>query len=68
MVNLLTIDQMRNMPIDDIISMYRNGYMIEENLNDLNPKIESVQGGITVSTGAILLIGIGVFAYIYLKK
>lgn len=76
MTKVLTIDEIRNMSIDNIISMYRDGYTIEENVNNtveenvnnLSPKIVSAQDGINVSTGAILIIGIGVLAFLYLKR
>ncbi len=68
MIKLLMIDEMKNMSIEDIISMYRNGYTIEENVDNLNQKIISAQDGVTVSTGSLLLIGIGILAYFYLKK
>jgi hypothetical protein len=56
------------MSIDEIVNMYRNGYTVEENVTNLNPKIVSAQDGIAVSTGAMLLIGLGIVAYMYLKK
>jgi len=68
MNNVLTINEMKNMSIDEIVNMYRNGYKVEENVTNLNPKIVSAQDGIAVSTGAMLLIGLGIVAYMYLKK
>ena len=70
MNNVLTIDEMKNMSIDNIANLYRHGYTIEENTinstNDLDQKI--VSADVMVSTGSLLLIGLGIFAYIYLKK
>ncbi len=63
----LTLEQMSNMSTDDIIAAYRNGYALDENVNSLNQKIVSAQDGITVSTGALLLIGLGVVAYMFIK-
>ena len=74
MSKVLTINEMQNMSIDNIISMYRDGYTIGENEsniveeNNLSPKIVSAQDGISVSTGAILIIGIGILAFLYLKR
>ena len=70
MNNVLTIDEMKNMSIDNIVNLYRYGYTIEENtinsMNNLDQKI--VSADVMVSTGSLLLIGLGIFAYIYLKK
>jgi len=74
MSKVLTINEMQNMSIDNIISMYRDGYTIGENEsniveeNNLSPKIVSAQDGVSVSTGAILIIGIGILAFLYLKR
>ena len=69
MNGILTLDNMRNMNIDEIVNLYRNGYTIDENINinNLDPKIVSAQG-ITISTGALLLIGAGVLAYILIIR
>lgn len=67
MSKVLSPEEMKNMSIDDIVNLYRNGYMIEENVNNLVPEIVSEQG-ITVSTGSLLLIGLGVLAYMFIKK
>lgn len=67
MSNVLSLEEMKNMSIDDIVNLYRDGYMIEENVNSLGPEIVSAQG-VTVSTGSLLLIGLGVLAYIFIKK
>ena len=67
MSNVLSLEEMKNMSIDDIVNLYRDGYTIEENINNLGPEIVSAQG-ITVSTGSLLLIGLGVLAYMFIKK
>lgn len=66
MNNILTLEEMRNMNIDDIIGLYRNGYTIEENVNNLEPKI--VSADISISTGSLFLLGVGVLAYIFLIR
>lgn len=66
MNKILKLDEMKNMSIDDIVIMYRDGYIIEENVDSMNPKI--VSADISVSTGSLLLIGLGIMAYLYLKK
>ncbi len=71
MSQILTLEQIRNMSTDDIVNAYRNGYTLEQNSNnveDLNNKIVSAQDGVTVSTGALLLIGLGVVAYMFIKQ
>ncbi len=65
-MGILTLDNMRNMSIDEIVNLYRNGYTIEENVNNLEPKI--VSADVTISTGSLLLIGIGVLAYLYITR
>lgn len=70
MNNILTLEQMINMSTDDIINAYRNGYTLEDdnnNVNNSNQKIVSAEG-ISVGADAILLIGLGVLAYLYIKK
>lgn len=66
MSKVLNLAEMQNMSIDNIVALYRDGYTIEENVNNLDPKI--VSADIAVSTGSLLLIGLGIMAYIYLKK
>jgi hypothetical protein len=67
MSNILTLEQMHNMNIDEIVNLYRNGYTIEENINDkninnLDPKI--VSADVSISSGSLLLIGAGILAYV----
>jgi hypothetical protein len=62
---------MQNMNIDEIVSLYRNGYTIEENINeknisDLDQKI--VSADVSVSTSSLLLIGAVVLVYYMLIK
>lgn len=65
----ITLESMRNMPIEQIVELYKNGYSIE-GMSQASPtaKIEKASNDITVSSSAILLIGVGVLAYIILKK
>lgn len=67
MSTVLSLEEMKNMSIDDIVNLYRDGYMIEENVSNLGPEIVSAQG-ITVSTGSLLLVGLGVLAYMFIRK
>ena len=71
MSRVITLEQMQNMPIDNIVNMYRDGYTIDENVNNqntdsLNPKI--VSAGISISTGSLLLVGAGLLLYMYLRR
>ena len=66
MNNILTLEEMHNMSIDKIVDLYRNGYTIEENVGNLEPKI--VSADVSISSGSILLIGAGILAYILLIK
>lgn len=60
---IIDLESMRNMPIDQIVELYRNGYRIE----DMSPTIMSAQNGIYISTGTILL-GVGLIALFYYLK
>ena len=71
MSKLLTLEQMQNMSIDNIINMYRDGYTIDENANipnidNLNHKI--VSADISIGTGSLLLIGAGLLLYMYIRR
>lgn len=71
MNNVLTLNEMQNMNIDDIVGLYRNGYSIEENINERNisnlePKIVSTD--VSVSTGSLFLIGAAVLVYMFIIK
>lgn len=66
MNNILTLDKMRNMHIDDIITLYQNGYTIEENVNNLEHRIVSTD--VSVSTGSLFLIGTAVLVYILIRR
>lgn len=57
----IDIESMKNMSVDQIIELYRNGYSIEETQF---PTIETAQDGIYISTGA-LLIGVGLLVVTY---
>ena len=65
----LTLEQIQHMSTDDIVNAYRSGYVLEENISNtqnLNPKIVSAQG-ITISTGSLLLLSVGILAYMYIR-
>lgn len=67
MDKVLTLEEMHNMNIDNIIDLYRNGYTIEENVNNLEPKI--VSADISVSTGSLFLIGAAALVYlVFLRR
>lgn len=67
MDKILAVSDMQSMSTDYIVELYKNGYRVEESTNSLSPNIVSAQG-ISVSTGALFLIGIGVLAYLVYKK
>lgn len=60
---IIKLESMRHMSIDQIVQLYKYGYKIE----DTSPTIETAQGGIYISTGALLL-GVGIIALIYYIK
>jgi hypothetical protein len=71
MSNILTLNEMQNMNIEEIVDLYRNGYSIEENINERNvnnlePKI--VSADVSVSTGSLFLIGAAVLVYMFLIR
>lgn len=61
----IEIDSMRNMSIDQIVDLYKNGYRIETSPTHT---IETASDGITVSDGIIMLIGVCALVYILLKR
>lgn len=64
---IIKLESMKNMPIDQIVDLYKDGYKIEDT-SPTSPTIVTAQGGVSISTGALLLIGIGILAYLYIKK
>jgi hypothetical protein len=62
----LKLEQMREMSIDQIVELYKNGLRIEGASE--SSQIATAQGGITISGGTILLIGIGILTYMYIRK
>lgn len=66
MSNILTLEEMHNMSIDEIVNLYRNGYAIEENVNNLDSKI--VSADVSISTGSLFLVGAGILAYMFLIR
>jgi hypothetical protein len=71
MTNIITLEEMHNMNIDEIVNLYRNGYTIEENINDKNignlePKI--VSADVSISTSSLFIVGAGILAYMFLIR
>jgi len=71
MTNIITLEEMHNMNIDEIVNLYRNGYTIEENINDKNignlePKI--VSADVSISTSFLFIVGAGILAYMFLIR
>lgn len=64
---IIKLESMKNMSIDQIVDLYKHGYKIEDT-SPISPIIATAQGGVSISTGALLLIGIGILAYLYIKK
>ncbi len=62
-IKIIDLDSMKNMHIDQIVELYRNGYRIE----DSSPIIKTAQEGIYISTGALLLT-FGAITLIYYLK
>lgn len=60
---IIELGSMRDMSVDQIVELYKDGYRIE----DTSPTIVSTQGGIYISSGALLL-GVGIIALIYYLK
>ena len=58
---VIKLESMKNMSIDQIVELYRDGYRI-----DASPTIVAAQEGIYIGTGALLLVGI--IAIIYFLK
>lgn len=63
----IKLESMREIPIGQIVELYKNGYIIE-GISQASPAISTAQDGITISGDAILLIGIGILGYMYIKK
>lgn len=63
----IKLESMREMHIDQIVELYKNGFRIED-VSQSSYTIATAQDGITISGSAILLIGIGILAYMYIRK
>jgi hypothetical protein len=71
MNKVLTLNEMQNMNIDEITGLYRDGYTIEENINEqnmenLDPKI--VSADVSISTGSLFVLGAAALIYIFVIK
>lgn len=66
----ISIDSMRNMSTDEIVELYRKGYRLDSGpiQTQLSPNINTAANDITVSTDALVLIGIGILAYMFFVK
>lgn len=62
----IKLDSMKDMSIDQIVELYKNGYRIEE--MSQTSTIATASSDITVSSGAIFLIGAAVLIYMLLKR
>jgi len=63
----IKLESMKDMSIDQIVELYKNGYRIEE-MSQTSQTSTIKTADITVSSGAIFLIGAGILAYIILKR
>ena len=60
---IIKLESMKNMSIDQIVDLYKDGYKIE----DTSPTISTAQGGIYIGTGTLLL-GVALVALFYYLK
>lgn len=65
----IKLESMRNMSIDQIIQLYKDGYTIESDIENknLSPGIKTAQG-VTISNTALLLLGLGIVGYLVFTK
>lgn len=63
---VIKLESMKDMSINDIVELYRNGYRIEDTYPTTSSTIMTTQGGVSISTGALLLIigSIGLIWYL----
>lgn len=68
----ISLENMRNMSIDQVIQLYRDGYTIRSENESVSlsssPQAKTMTNQVTVSNTALLLIGIGVVGYLVLTK
>lgn len=78
---IIDVESMKNMPIDQIVGLYKEGYTILEENVIIPPDVvdererdrkfgftgQGSQGGVYISTGAIML-GVGLIALLYYIK
>jgi len=63
---IIKLESMKDMSIDQILELYKNGYRIEETSPMHN--IATASSDISVSSGAIFLIVAGILAYLIIKR
>lgn len=61
----INLESMRDMSIDQIVELYKDGYRIETSQTST---IVTASNGISVSSDAILLIGAGLLIYMFLRR
>ncbi len=62
---MIELESMKNMSIDQIVELYKDGYRIE---TSQTPTIETATTGISVSSDVLALIGVGIIGYIIIKR
>lgn len=63
----ISLDTMRDMSTDQIVELYKQGYRLEDMAPTQASRIETANG-ISVSSDVLLIVGIGVLAYIFIIK
>lgn len=64
----IKIDEMRNMSTDQIIELYKQGYRLEDLAPVSTSTIETASNGISVSSDVIVIVGIGLLAYLFITR
>lgn len=63
----IKLESMRDMSIDQIVELYKNGFRIEDMSQKFQTSTIATASNVNVSSGTLLLIGAGVLVYILLK-
>ncbi len=66
--NTIKIDEMRDMSTDQIVELYKQGFRLEDMAPVSTSTIETASNGITVSSDVLLIVGIGVLAYLFITR